>query len=134
MCGWDGTKDEKGRRFLSDLKLLCVAYNDYPTIWLTRRYREFLAGEDEIMFVHIREPEEIEKFVRATDGEAKTLLIRGGTRFPEENLRYGNVSDDGVENYRYDYYFTNDRSLGEAEVAFADLLTVILNSTARLKI
>ena len=33
MCGWNGKKDDKSRRFLSDLKLLCVEYNDYPTLW-----------------------------------------------------------------------------------------------------
>ena len=134
MCGWDGAKDSKGRKFLSDLKLLCVEYNDYPTVWLTERYREFLEGEDEIMFVHIREPEEIGKFVRATGGVAKTLLIRGGTRFPKESLHYGNISDDGVENYRYDYYFTNDTTLEEAESGFVKLLSVILNSDHPAKI
>ncbi len=127
MCGWDGAKDQKGRKFLSDLKLLCVEYNDYPTVWLTGQYRDFLAGDDEIMFVHIREPEEIGKFVRATGGVAKTLLIRGGDRFPEENRHYGNVSDDGVENYRYDYYFMNDGTIEEAERNFTKLLSVILN-------
>ena len=127
MCGWDGAKDQKGRKFLSDLKLLCVEYNDYPTVWLMRQYHAFLAGDDEIMFVHIREPQEIEKFVRATDGAAKTLLIRGGDRFPQEQHRYGNSADDGVENYRYDYYFMNDGSLDEAERRFTDLLSVILS-------
>lgn len=127
MCGWDGAKDQKGRKFLSDLKLLCVEYNDYPTVWLMRQYHVFLAADDEIMFVHIREPQEIEKFVRATDGVAKTLLIRGGDRFPKEQHRYGNSADDGVENYRYDYYFMNDGSLDEAERRFTDLLSVILS-------
>lgn len=126
MCGWDGAKDQKGRKFLSDLKLLCVEYNDYPTVWLEKRYREFLCGTDEIMFVHIREPEEIAKFVRATGGEAKTLLIRGGDRFTEKD--YGNTSDDGVENYRYDYYFTNDGTLDVAEGDFVALLSGILHS------
>ena len=123
-CGWDGSKDDKSRRFLSDLKALTVAYNNYPTVWAKERFLGFLESEDEIMFLHIREPEEIAKFVEATDGVARTLLIRGGDRMKKEN--YGNVSDDGVENYEYDYYFTNDKSLEDAEREFVALLSEIL--------
>ena len=105
LCGWDGTKDNKARKFLSDLKNICVEYNDYPTVWAKARYDEFLSSDDEVFFVHIREPEEIAKFVKATDMNAKTLLVRGGKRMSNE--KYGNISDDGVENYPYDYYFLN---------------------------
>ena len=124
MCGWNGSKDDKSRRFLSDLKALTVNYNNYPTVWGKERFFEFLQSEDQIMFFHIREPEEIAKFVEATDGFAKTMLIRGGDRMKKEN--YGNVSDDGVENYEYDYYFTNDKSLEEAEATFVALLESML--------
>lgn len=124
QCGWDGSKDDKSRRFLSDLKKLCVEYNDYPTMWALERYREFLSSENEIMFLHIREPEEIAKFVKATDGEAKTLLIRGGDRMKRSS--YGNASDDCVENYSYDYYFVNDKTLKQAEIDFAEFLRRVL--------
>ncbi len=123
-CGWKGEKDDKARRFLSELKRLCIEYNDYPTAWAKDRYEEFLLSEYEIMFVHIREPEEIAKLVAATDGEAKTLLVRGGSRMTKAH--YGNASDDGVENYEYDYYFVNEKSIEEAERDFCDLLSDIL--------
>lgn len=124
MCGWDGRKDDRARRFLSDLKRLTVEYNDFPTVWATGMYRDFLLSENEILFVHIRESEEIAKFVRATGGEAKTLLIRGGDRMKKES--YGNVSDDEVENYNYDYYFVNDKTLDEAERDFTELMKAVL--------
>ncbi len=125
QCGWDGTKDARARRFLSDLKRLCVEYNDFPTNWALERYHEFLKDDSlDILFVHIREAGEIQKFVDATGGEAKTLLIRGGDRMKKSN--YGNVSDDEVENYSYDYYFTNDKSLEETEVLFKEFLASIL--------
>ena len=124
MCGWTGEKSDKARRFLSDLKRVTVEYNDYPTVWATERYHGFLESEDEIMFLHIREPEEIEKFVRATDGNARTLLIRGGDRMKKSV--YGNVSDDRVEEYSYDYYFVNDKSLEEAERDFTAFLKGLL--------
>ena len=123
LCGWNGTKDNKSRKFLSDLKKVCIEYNDYPTVWAKAQYDDFLVSDEEIMFVHIREPEEIAKFVSATNGEAKTLLVRGGARMSSE--KYGNASDDGVENYSYDYYFMNDSTLEEAENRFIDFLKEI---------
>ena len=123
QCGWDGRKDNKSRKFLSDLKKLCVEYNDYPTVWALGQYKDFLLTDEEIMFVHIREKEEIAKFVEVTEGVAKTLLIRGGKRMSSE--KYGNISDDGVEDYSYDYYFTNDKSLDVAETEFIEFLKKI---------
>ena len=120
MCGWNGEKTDKARKFLSDLKALSIEYNDFPTLWAKEKYSEFLASDNEIMFVHIREGEEIAKFVKATGGKAKTLLVRGGERMTKSN--YGNASDDGVENYPYDYYFLNDKSLEEAEKSFIEFL------------
>ncbi len=125
QCGWDGTKDNKARKFLSDLKRICVEYNDYPTVWAKGKYDEFILSDDDVMFVHIREPEEIQKFVDITAGEALTLLVRGGKRMSNE--KYGNVSDDGVENYSYDYYFLNENTLDEAEIEFTELIKGILN-------
>ena len=125
MCGWDGTKDDKARKFLSDLKRLCVDYNDYPTVWAKNKYESFLSSDDEIMFIHIREGGEIDKFVKASGGAAKTLLIRGGERMKKGH--YGNASDDEVENYSYDYYFVNDKTLEEAERDFCELLFSMIN-------
>ena len=122
-CGWGGEKDDKARKFLSDLKRLTVEYNNYPTRWLLGRYDEFLSSDAEIMFVHIREADEIRKLVDATEGRAKTLLVRGGERM--KRGAYGNVSDDEVENYSYDYYFVNDKTLDIAEAEFVELLKSI---------
>ena len=122
MCGWNGEKNDRARKFLADLKSLTVAYNDYPTRWILEEYRAFRESEDEIMFVHIREGEEIRKFVEGTDGEAITLLIRGGKRFHRRNATYGNTADDDVEKYRYDYVFYNDRPLDKTEEIFVSFL------------
>ena len=123
-CGWGGEKDDKARKFLSDLKRVLVEYNDYPTNWAKEEYIKFLNSNDEVMFVHIREAEEIEKFVRATNGTAKTMLIRGGDRMTKSN--YGNASDDLVENYSYDLYYVNDKTLDVAEREFAQILADLL--------
>ncbi len=124
MADWDGSKDDRSRKFLADLKALCVNYNDFPTNWAHAQYKDFLTTDEQILFVHIREPEEIAKFVRATDGNAKTLLVRAGER--QRKNAYGNAADDGVENYYYDYYFDNDKSLDEAEENITKLFRSIL--------
>ena len=125
MADWDGRKDDRSRKFLADLKELCVEYNDFPTNWAKAQYEDFLTTDEEILFVHIREPKEIVKYVSATDGAAKTLLVRAGERLRRE--AYGNAADDGVENYYYDYYFDNDKSLDEAEKNITELLRRILD-------
>lgn len=130
LCGWHGEKNDRARKFLADLKGLTVAYNDYPTKWITEKYHAFCKSEDEVMFVHIREGAEIKKFVAATNGEAITLLIRGGKRFQRRNATYGNAADDEVENYRYDYVFYNDRPLDRTEEAFVSFLNNIFRERA----
>ncbi len=120
ICGWQGEKTDKARRFLSALKALTADYNDYPTVYLRAQYEEFLAGDAALLFVHIREAEEIRKFVEATGGDARTLLVRADRRLPPHT--YGNASDDEVENYPYDYYFDNDEPPAVAGESFLSFL------------
>ena len=108
-----------------------MEYNDFPTNWVVEEYARFLESEDEVMFVHIREPEEIRKFVSRVP-RAITLLIRGGTRFRRAKKEYGNASDDGVEKYRYDYVFYNDAPLDKTEAAFCAFLANVLRERALL--
>ena len=126
IAGWDGRKDDKSRKFLSDLKRLLADYNDYPTNWALERYHAFLESENDILFVHIREGSEIKKFVNATGGAARTLLIRGGERM-RRHSNYGNVSDDLVEEYAYDYCYLNDKALNTAEEEFVRLMQKMMD-------
>ena len=124
MCGWSGAKDDKSRKFLADLKQLCAEYNNFPTVWAKAQYDDFLTTDEQILFVHIREGNEIKKFVDATLGKAKTLLVRGGERM--KRGAYGNAADDQVENYSYDYYYDNDKSLDQTEKLFVALMERML--------
>ena len=101
IIGWDGTKDEKSRKFLSDLKKLTKEYNDMPYNCTKEAIEEFKNSDCEIMFIHIREPEEIKRIVD-TFG-AKTLFIK------RENLNEitSNSSDGRVSKYKYDYSILN---------------------------
>mgnify|MGYP002510125261 FL=1 len=121
--GWNGEKDARSRKFLSDLKRAFIDYNDLPTKYLYGQYREFLESKNEILFVHIREKEEIEKFKKLVDIRCKTLLIN------RQNIdveKWGNASDDEVKNYKYDLYFENNSSLSEIEQKLVSFLSSLL--------
>ena len=130
QCGWGGEKTNSARYFLSELKRIVTEYNDYPLKWLRARHAEFMAGEDEIMFVHIREPQEIEKFRTRVCPSAVTLLVRGGARMGNAG-GYGNASDDLVENYSYDYYYVNDKALIDIEDDFVPFLNTIVSDSVK---
>ena len=119
-CGWDGVKTEKSRKFLSDLKKILTDFNEFSLNYLLSEQDKFIAGDDEIMFVHIREPEEIQKFVGHSKTKTYTLLIT-----PREELQnkvYGNSSDDGVYKYDYDLIFNNDQPLEITENLWLDFI------------
>ena len=58
------------------------------------------------VFIHCREPKEIERLKTGFKFPTHTLLIRrAGQKI------YGNHSDDDVENYEYDYTVVNNGTL-----------------------
>ena len=99
--GWDGQKTEKDRKFLSDLKRLTTEYNDMAFNSVKEAVNLFNNSDNEIMFIHIREPEEIKRAVSSFG--AKALLVR------REGLASitSNYSDASVENYEYDFIIKN---------------------------
>lgn len=101
IIGWKGTKTEKDRKFLSDLKKLTTEYNDFSFHSIEDGIENFLSSDQQLMFIHIREPEEIERAVSTF--HAKTLLIK---REGLDNIQT-NYSDASVDNYFYDYVITN---------------------------
>ena len=112
QIGWTGAKTEKDRKLLSDLKALMIDYNDYPTIYLAKQVEAFRNDPDiEVLFIDIREPEEIGKAVSAFG--AKTVLVT--------NRNVGSIvsndSDRRVYDYEYDYHIENDGTLDELKEA-----------------
>ena len=106
LMGWNGEKDEKSRKFLSDLKDILTEYNDRPFKFMEREVNLFLADKHtEFLFLHIREPEEIQRAKEAFN--ATTILV---TRDSVEQVK-GNHADERVLQYTYDIYIKNDGSL-----------------------
>lgn len=106
-AGWDGTKTDKNRKFLSDLKAALTAWDDAVLRHLVADVDNYYyTGRDFIFFIDIREPKEIEKAKKVFN--ATTLVIR---RPQVEVNHYSNDSDMNVFNYAYDYTIWNDRGI-----------------------
>lgn len=115
--GYDeNNKSDEWRKFLSLLKeaFVGIDYKDV-TYHLFKKFESFMQVDNkngELMFVHIREPHEIDRFLNGIkDVETKeypcnvyTLLIK---REDTDSKTYGNKSDDEVENFNYDFTFVN---------------------------
>ena len=119
--GWKGQKDNKSRKLLSDLKRISIEFNDFPNIYLSHKYNQFVNSNYEVLFVHIREKEQINHFTQTLGINVVTLLIRRKISV----YAYGNISDDNVEEYDYDYVYNNDKPLAETANDFLDFFDEI---------
>lgn len=85
--------------------------------------KKFYELNDQFMFVHIREPEEIEKYIHrvkkyfGTEIFITSLLV---LRRSIDDTTYGNTSDDNVENFGYNLIYSNDTTLEEAKDKFTN--------------
>ncbi len=121
LIGWSGQKTEKDRKFLSDLKRLTTEYNDMAFKSITEAVIQFDSSDNEFLFIHIREPEEIQRAVSVF--KAKTLLVK---RVGLSNIQT-NYSDANVDNYPYDYIIENT-TLEELDCKALDFVNQIKNT------
>ena len=123
--GWDGSKDDKSRKFLSDLKRAFSDYNDLPMRSIVEQAKTFVEDDFyQIMYIHIREPEYIAEFKnRVFPNKCVAILVK--RKEIDSKSAYGNSSDDNVYDYDYDYIFNNDKSLEESEEEFIKLIKQI---------
>ena len=110
--GWDGVKDEDGRKFLHNLKLTLDAYRD--TIWsdlMAKAEAERLSGT-EVLFVDIREPSEIRKAYKKFSDAEYTVFSALVTR---DGVVADNEADKFVNDFDYDFYIDNNGTLEELD-------------------
>jgi hypothetical protein len=124
--GWDGVKDARSRKLLSGLKRVFAEYNDLSSQYVLREYRTFLSGEDEVLFIHIREKDQIDAFIKAAASPCVTLLVRR----PGTEAKTGNASDDEVEQISYDVIFDNDQPLEDSAGSFCKLIEYLKQAHA----
>lgn len=119
--GWNGEKSEKDRKFLSDLKKLSSEYCDMPFQSIKSKINEFDKNENsQVLFLHIREPEEIERVVK--EFGAKTILI---TRNVVKHIM-SNTSDANVSNYNYDYIINNNGTIEDLRETVKQFIEAVI--------
>ena len=123
-CGWDGTKDLKNRKFLSDLKDLLTNWGDVPYKKTLQEIDTFKfdlncwnVSDKGVVFIMCREPKEIERFERELN--AKSVLIR---RASVEFEQQSNHADSEVLNHKYDYIIENNGTIDELKEKAKDFL------------
>lgn len=138
QLGWDGTKTDKIRDMLMDMKQLWIQNQDGPTMFLFNNILEFhkaCTGEDNIVFVHIREPEEIKKLVNALTGfesmgiDVISLLVirKGGEDTPNQPAETRRSDDEALINsYEYDVTINNDEDLIKLQELAAEFVDKLL--------
>lgn len=72
-----------------------------------KKIEEFNFNNSKVLFIHCREPENINKIkeiAKESNKPCRTLLIK---RSSVDNHNYGNSSDDNCDKYDYDFIFVN---------------------------
>ena len=121
MFGWDGTKSSENRKMLSDFKDFLTRYFDLPFKYITDNIK--LDRKSKFIFVHVREPNEIKKlrnWCLENSYECITLFIKR-----DNNEYISNHADRNVENYIYDLYVSNNKSLDEYKILVYDLMEML---------
>jgi len=107
ILGWDKKKDEDGRNALSALKDFSSKWWDGP-YQMMKDYANGMAENEFVIFM-IREPLEIERFVKEFP-ETVTIFVE------RENCdKASNHADSGVESWLYDFYISNNSTLDNLE-------------------
>ena len=120
-AGWDGEYDNRGRQLLADIKMALVKYEPMIiTNWLYAEYLKFKSVEQDVMFIHIREAEEIEKFKKLVP-HAKAILV---TR-KDGNKMAVDTSENTLNDYPWDFVFANDEPLKKSGKKFVKLIEKI---------
>ena len=110
QLGWDGTKTEKNRLFLSELKRLADNHFNHSTKYISNQLKLFIDSEDVLSFVHIREPQMIDKakeLCSINNIKCYTMIVTN-PNIPQITT---NQSDKNVFNYKYDIHICNDGTL-----------------------
>lgn len=123
QIGWNGKKSEIDRKFISDLKILTSEYCDMPFESMKSKVYEFMKDEESILlFLHIREPEEITRAVK--EFSAKTVLvIRNSVKHIVSNM-----ADENVFNYNYDFIIDNSGTKEELNNKAKDFVQEVIDS------
>lgn len=104
QAGWDGIKDQKGRRLLSDIKDALERYDDVPN----KKVDDFIKSHpDNIIFINAREPHNIQYYQEKY--EAISVLVKN----PNAKQVQGNHADENVYDCSYNVFINNSGNFEE---------------------
>lgn len=114
LTGWNEKKDDHSRKVLSDMKDYLTTKFDLPFLEVQSKISEILkmadeTGKDMMLFLHVREPEEIARIVKAFP---KTVTVQV-TRQSTAVNGVSNHADANVNDYKYDVTIHNDGTLDD---------------------
>lgn len=116
FAGWDGSKEEKDRKFLHELKMALEEWDNSPNQKVFDQINvvlnnEILNKRNWLFFVNIREPKCIGAFIKqnetATGLSCKTMLVENANVAPI----ISNPADGEVHCYHYDTIISNSSDL-----------------------
>ena len=133
-AGWKQDKTPENRRFLSDLKKLLTTWDDVPlkkTLAEVRDCHRFAEAheclEQSVMFIHCREPEEIERLMDCLGGyNCHTLLVK---RAAADEIEQSNESDARINDYAYEAFVINDGTIEDLAAGAQTYIEEILGLT-----
>lgn len=101
--GWDGHKDVKGRKFLSDLKDAMECYCDYSYNYIVNIVEQ---KTYDILFVDAREPVQIVRFCE--EHGARSILLKRNHNVGQAQI---NHADLNVEQFNYEFIIENNDTI-----------------------
>jgi hypothetical protein len=109
LMGWDEEKTEAHRKALSDIKDIGTKNLDHPFNYISEEIKKFELDNNEIMFIHSREPEEI---VRFAEGFGAITLLIENDNVPKITSNHADANVDGIV---YQYTVMNNGTINELE-------------------
>jgi len=128
LLGWDGKKNAKGRRFLSDIKNATTEYNNTPFKEIIKQFDCYPSAQFKFICVNIREPSEIKKLVSyCKNKNIECFTIRIVNDEAEKKAKaFSNTGDNGYMNYNYNYKLENNYTLNSFKRSVFDFYSTYL--------
>lgn len=117
--GWQGTKEPKDRKMLSQLKDLLTEWDDSPFRTTCMMVDQARRNGAKIVFIDAREKADIERLKEKFNCQA-VLMVKG------EKVNYGNHADDEVFDINYDITIYNDGTLEDLRFAAERFVTYVV--------